>query len=181
MPFVINGTTGINLATQPLTGALPDANAPSGSVIQVVSATTSTPVTITGTTYTDSGLSASITPTSAANRILVLVNQYTYIYTTSSNAVAAGTQLLRDSTVLLAPNSDATGPLEQYIEVIGSTQIYNAYRDCINFLDSPATTSSVTYKTQGRLRVSGSGRALVYQSNGSPPGTSTIVLMEIAA
>jgi hypothetical protein len=157
------------------------AKLPAGTVLQVVQATTSTPVTITGTTYTDSGLTASITPTSATSKILVLVSQQAYVYTTESNAVHAGTQLLRNSTVILAPYSDETGPLEQYIEVIGSSQIYNSTRACINLLDSPATTSSVTYKTQGRLRTSGSGRALRYQSNGSPSGTSTIILMEIAA
>jgi hypothetical protein len=154
---------------------------PAGTVLQVVQGTTSTPITITGTTYTDSGLTASITPTSASSRILVLVSQQAYIYTTSSDLVAAGTRLLRDATVILNPTTDATGPLEQYIEIINAAQIYNAARICINLLDSPATTSAVTYKTQGRLRTSGAGRAVSYQTSNTTNGTSTIILMEIAA
>jgi hypothetical protein len=152
-----------------------------GKVLQVVSATTSTQVSISGTTYTDSGLSASITPTSATSKILVLVNQSTINIGSSTNIVASGVRLLRNSTAILEPYTDGTGPLEPYIEVIGASQLYNSFRHNINFLDSPATTSSVTYKTQGRLRSSGGGQALTFQAAGvATNGTSTITLMEIA-
>ena len=158
-----------------------NANFPAGSVLQVVSATTSTQVTISGTTYTDSGLSASITPTSATSKILVLVNQQMYHYTSASGAISSGVRLLRDSTSILDPATDGTGPLEPYLEIGGASEIYNSFRHSINYLDSPATTSSVTYKTQGKLRASGSGRAISFQTDLTTDGTSTIILMEIAA
>jgi hypothetical protein len=152
-----------------------------GNVLQVVSATTSTQVSISGTTYTDSGLSASITPTSATSKILVLVNQQMLHYAASSTSILSGVRLLRNSTAILEPYTDGTGPLEPYLEIIGSSEIYNSFRHNINFLDSPATTSSVTYKTQGRLRNTGGGRVLTFQTASTINGTSTIILMEIAA
>jgi hypothetical protein len=156
--------------------------APAGTVLQVVQGTTSTPVTISSTTYTDTGLTASITPTSATSKILVLVSQQVYIYATAADNVSAGTQLLRNSTTILAPFADGTGPFEPYLELIGTSQIYFSSRTCLNYLDSPATTSSVTYKTQGRIRQSTSGRFVSYQSSGGANnGTATIILMEIAA
>ena len=159
---------------------LTDSDMPTGSVLQVVQGTTNTDVSITGSTYTDSGLSASITPSSTSSKILVLVNQSTYLYG-SSSAVHGGVRLLRDSTTILNPFTDFTGPLEPYIETIGASQMYHSWRFNINYLDNPSTTSSVTYKTQGALRSPGSSRTLRFQTAaGSITGTSTIVLMEIA-
>jgi hypothetical protein len=63
------------VAASKLTGQVPDANAPSGSVLQVVQGNTSTEVNTSGTSYVDTGLSASITPSSASSKILVLVSQ----------------------------------------------------------------------------------------------------------
>ena len=161
--------------------ASPSTVAIPGHVIQVVSANYSTVVSITGSTYIDSGLSASITPTSTSSKILVLVNQMMYHYATSSAQVLSGVRLLRDSTTILSPYADSSGPLEPYVEVGGGTEIYNAFRHSINYLDTPATTSAITYKTQGALRNTGSGRTLLFQPSGATNnGTSTLTLMEIA-
>lgn len=154
-----------------------------GAVLQVIQATTSTQVTISGTTsWTDSGLSASITPTSATSKVLVLISQEFYNYR-STSAITSGIRLLRDSTVIQAPWADSGGPLEPYIQVDGGSSVYFAFRFPITYLDSPATTSSVTYKTQGALRDTANGQNLRFQQNSSPGtnGTSIIVLMEIAA
>ena len=151
----------------------------SGSVLQVVSSTTNTTVQITGSSYVDSALSASITPLSTSSKIVVLVNQSAYLYG-SSDAVHSGIRLLRDSTVILNPFADSTGGLEPYLEVIGSSQVYFSSRHTISYVDTPSTTSSVTYKTQGALRSSGFSRNLVFQPPASVNGTSTITLMEIA-
>ena len=151
-----------------------------GKVLQVVQGTTSTNVTISGTTYTDTTLSATITPTSTTSKILVLVNQMTYIYGTSSAQVNAGIKLLRGSTAILTPFTDTAGPLEPYLEIGNATEVYNTFRHTINYLDSPSTTSATTYKTQGALRNTGSGRILRFQVDSTVNGTSTIILMEIA-
>ena len=150
-----------------------------GHVIQVVTSTTSTEASATTTSYVDTGLSASITPASTSSKILVLVNQAVYSFATTFNAIG-GVRLMRGSTAILSPFADGTGPLEPYLEVTNSTGIYNSLRHPITFLDSPSTTSATTYKTQGRIRMTGSSRTVKFQSAGSGGnGTSTITLMEI--
>ena len=152
-----------------------------GHVIQVVTGTTSTQVQATTTSYVDTGLSASITPASTSSKILVLVNQAVYSFATTFNAIG-GVRLMRGSTAILTPFTDGTGPLEPYLEVTNSTGIYNSLRHPITFLDSPSTTSATTYKTQGRIRMTGSSRTLSFQNTGSGAnGTSTITLLEIGA
>jgi hypothetical protein len=160
MAFTINGTTGINLSTQPLTGSLPDANAPTGSVLQVVEGTFTGQVSSTSGTYADTGLSASITPSSTSNKILV--------FFTSPVLNENGTEL-------------------GAIIVRNSTQITNRYKSGVSaifasctgiMLDSPATTSSTTYKIQFS-RIAGSN--IVYFGTLESPAVSRIVLMEVAA
>lgn len=144
MSFTINGTTGINLATQPLTGSLPDANAPSGSVIQVVQAGKNDVFSTTSSTWTDiTGLSLSITPASSSNKVLIFVAVNLTGYSD------AGIRLVRDSTVV----GVGTGASNQNVmfmtnNVGSSTNDYGFYLGGSPYLDSPATTSATTYKIQ---------------------------------
>lgn len=142
---------------------LTDTSPKVGNVIQVVNATYSTGTTNGTTTYADTGLTATITPTSSSSKILILVNQSGLNNSQANSGTTV--QLLRSSTSLIVFASfygfAFTGA------VMGASACY---------LDSPATTSATTYKTQFR-RGAGSGDAYV-QDNSS---TSTITLMEIAA
>jgi hypothetical protein len=185
MPFVINGTTGINLSTQPLGGTLPDANAPSGSVIQVRE--------LMLTTYTSngnfssngndgyqdvSGYTLSITPSSASSKIIVMVN--TWI---SSQRIWM--RLVRNSTVIGV--GDAVGGINQ------QAGMYNYYNQGLpvayTWMDSPNTTSPTTYKLQigGETNITTVfvGTAQATQSGGPvneyPPLVRTMILWEIAA
>jgi len=119
-----------------------------GKVLQVVSATYSTATAVTGTTYGDSGLSLSITPTSATSKILVMVNQTLRANNSSAIAVGAAVKLLRGGTDIYNPNP--TGYEIFYVGNFssGTREDYRLYS--LNYLDSPATTSSTTYKTQIR-------------------------------
>ena len=141
-----------------VTGTLPDANAPIGGVIQVVSATYSTETTNSTTTYADTGLTASITPTSSSSKILVLVT-------------IAGCQKSNGS----ASNGLDLKLLRGVTDLITFTR-FGGWTGTALYLDSPATTSSTTYKVQFRNET---GSALVKVQDTS--STSTIVLMEIAA
>jgi hypothetical protein len=168
MPLILDGNGDIaGLAT----GALPANVIGAGAVLQVVQATTTSTVTISTTSYTDTGLSASITPTSTSSKILVLINQETYS-DRAANATGFGIKIVRNSTDIFTPIADGTGPYDVYMQATGATQTALAWRYPLNYLDSPATTSSVTYKTQGRPYQSGN---LYIQ------GTQVIILMEIAA
>ena len=117
-----------------------------GKVLQVVSATYSTQVQVTGTTYGDTGLSLAITPTSATSKILVMVNQTLRTNRSSGNSTAGGIKLLRGATDIYNPNP---GRYEIHYFESASTGTIEAYdMKSLVYLDSPATTSSTTYKTQ---------------------------------
>ena len=148
MAIILDGNIGVtypDVTTQNtsaiISGKLPTTRLPAGSVLQVVSATNSTQTSITGTTYTDTSLTASITPTSSSSKILVLVYQP---YRFTDAAEGAGIIILRNSTALTTALTDVNGPYQLYLEV--AADFYGIFS--ASYLDSPATTSSTVYKTQ---------------------------------
>jgi len=148
-----------------------------GTILQVVQATTTTTVTITTTTYTDTTLSASITPTSSSNKILVLVEQQFRIIRDVIGQ-GMGIRLLRNSTVVWNPITNANGPFTLYSNQSSSLYFYTH----INYLDSPATTSAITYKTQGRPHTTANNGKVQFQLNDTVSNAiSTITLMEVVA
>jgi len=165
------------VATQ-LTGTIAAARLPAGSVLQVVSASIASRTTSTSTTYADTGLSASITPSSASNKILVLVSQGINAVGAAAvgygNQTNAGVQLLRGATVLIVPANDSGGKYSMGVAATGTLALWAIVN--MNYLDSPATTSSTTYKTQFALGTS--GMSTVYANDYA--GGSFITLMEIA-
>lgn len=112
-----------------------------GHVVQVVQGTASTIVSLTSS-YVDSGLSATITPSSTSNKVLVLVNQHFYY---DNNGMSV--RLLRDSTPVWSPPVNYT-----YHDNAGTGNVRDMAT--IHFLDSPSTTSAITYKTQGIVHAS---------------------------
>ena len=133
-----------------------------GKVLQVVEGTTSTSVNSSSTSYTDTNLTATITPSSASSKVLVLVSQGG-IAKSAAN-IYMYLRLMRDATSINSKQNLYTSSTdEQKIEV------------SIIKLDSPATTSAVTYKTQFN-NASGTGTITV---NGD--SDSSIILMEIGA
>jgi hypothetical protein len=142
-----------------------------GKVLQVVSATTSSRVDVSTTTYTDSGLSLAITPTLATSKVLVLITQPVYLSGTSASS--GNVRIMRDSTAIFNDVSGGTsGSLGANIG-----EIEWIVSSC--YLDSPATTLSTTYKTQGVLKTSGGANGLSFQVRSGSQGT--ITLLEIGA
>ena len=138
----------------------------SSKVVQIVTATTTTQATSSSTSYADTNLTASITPTSASNKVLVFVNQ-SGMYKSNGNAgTAMDIKLVRGATDLITfvTESPYSGTSLELATSSGSTV----------YLDSPATTSSTTYKTQFKSRVS--GQSVIVQSSSA---ASTICLMEV--
>jgi hypothetical protein len=160
--------TNKSIAATQLTGTIAAAALPAGSVLQVVNGTYSTQTSSSSSTFADTGLTATITPTSASSQILVLVNQTGCGKQTSNTYLQL--RLLRGATVIsnfeqLAGNTSSTTQ-----NFFGSSSV------C--YLDSPATTSATTYKTQ---LASGGNAAVVYtQVLVGIASMSTITLMEIA-
>jgi len=145
-----------------------------GKVLQVVQAQTSTAVSISTTTFTDSGLSASITPTLNTSKILVMVTQNVNSYR-SNEINSTRVKIVRGATdVWNAPTANSFGTYSG-----GSTPAteLRAFQTYI-YLDSPATTSSTTYKTQYRCNDTTGGPEVGLNYNGN---IATMVLMEIGA
>ena len=150
-----------------------------GKVLQVVGASTVTEASTTSTSYQDTGLTADITPASASNKVLILVQQSYKLYTDGAgDRMEAAFQLLRDSTEV----DFNIAEFESRYAGGSYSNNRNASTLVFNILDAPATTSSITYKTTYKNVYD----ALVYvqAGNGETPGTpnpfSTIILMEIA-
>ena len=167
------GSTG-NVLT--VAGGVPTWAAPAGGgkLLQVVSATYSTPTTVATTTYTDTGLSLSITPTLSTSKILVLVVQH-YQYSRSGYDQGNAIRLLRGATTVYEP---AGTSLTDYHNSTGATVVAATRLAPMTYLDSPATTSATTYKVQGKLDSTSSSGTQQFQSAN---GISTITLMEIGA
>ena len=153
---------------------------PSGSVLQVVQTvkTDDFSASLAQDTVTDiTGLSASITPSSASNKILVSYD--IHIHTTANTGKI---QLMRDSTKI-GINTSTSG-FEAQTSMSANDVVYSLTVSSFSFLDTPSTTSSVTYKPQ-LSHGSGTTRT-VYVNRPETTNTrhgrvsSQITLMEIA-
>jgi hypothetical protein len=165
-------TSASALVAANLSGRVPAANAPLGSVIQVVQGSTTTFTQNTSTSFTDTTLSASITPTSTSSKILILISHSLQVQGNTSNDEGGSLRILRGTTVIETVN----GILSKRAPIgSGSFGIIKAHVPLI-YLDSPNTTSSITYKTQQTKTAS--AESVISQSGNSP---SIITLMEIAA
>jgi hypothetical protein len=168
----IPNTTGIiSLSGGLISGVLPSANLPVGSVLQVVQVVkTDTFSSATGSYVDVTGLSASITPKFATSKILVLVNMSVGAF---ANCLF---NLLRNSTNIC----QSTGATVNSTTNVGYPYSYSMLTIPISFLDSPATTSSTTYKIQ-MYSFSGTSYINARSTDQYYGGTSSVTLMEIAA
>jgi hypothetical protein len=148
-----------------------------GKVLQVVNATTSTAVNIATTALTDSGITATITPTSATSKIFVIISMNAKI-SRSANEIDIGGKILRDATTIL--DYTTYGLFSTKAGTDSPTSTYFVEQSTITYLDSPATTSATTYKLQARVDAATSSANVAFQwINGQ--STSSITLMEIGA
>ena len=139
-----------------------DLDMPAGHILQVVSANTSSTVTLSSATYTDTGLTATITPKFASSKILVMAT----LAINHGNDEGCGIRLIRNSTTLYT-----SGNPYQFLYSNNTGDSYN--RGSIYELDSPSTTSSTTYKIQ----FSSYDNKQIKAHQGA---RSEIVLMEVA-
>ena len=138
------GVNNISNSTIANITALPAAIA-TGKVLQVVQTNKSDMASSTSQTYADiSGLSVNITPSSSSNKILV-----SFFTQVSTNNHDAQIRLMRDSTTIIGSGASTKN---------GTVNARTANGDTIHtmgtmYLDTPSTTSQITYKLQWRLTV----------------------------
>jgi len=168
----VSGSGTIALTNQ-LTG-MTSASVPTGSVIQVVhTAITSGSLTTSAQSYQNTPVVSSITPKSSSSKILVQALVHTYVDNHAADAWSASNfDVTRNGTQAFQTSSSAT---DGYTNASFTTHINDRFMQMvpISFLDSPNTTSEVTY----RIRVS-SRNGYNLQIN-SAFGYSNITLTEI--
>ena len=139
-----------------------------GKVLQVVMGSTATTASNSTTTAADTGLTATITPSSVSSKVLVLVNQQGCYKSGASSNNALNLKLLRGATT---------------IQQIATNLFYNTTVGELSgsvsaaYLDTPATTSATTYKTQFYNYLAAASVSVQIQN----VDLSTIILLEIGA
>ena len=157
----------INLTTE-VTGTLPAANggsgrtAVTGNVLQTVSQTYTSAASTSSTSYVDTGITVAITPSATSSKVFVIANVLG-ISSEAGTDSAVSMQVLRDSTKVAETINVGLGDTAQ--ENQGIT---------LQALDSPSSTSALTYKVQFKNRVAAS------VSINTSTDYSTITAFEVA-
>jgi hypothetical protein len=138
-----------------------------GKVLQVVQGTSTTYTSSTSVTFADTGLSVSITPTLATSKVLIMLNHVC--------RKQDGNASPRMSMKLVRGGTDIATIVLQ--NLFTSTDLRQNSMLAYSFLDTPATTSATTYKTQFANQAGANGSVEV-QPNSE---TCTIIAMEIGA
>jgi len=148
--------------------ALPKAALPTGSVLQVVNSVFNSTFTTSSTSYVDTGFTATITPTSATSRILILFNSGGLSRPAVANECLR-LQIVRGSSTYVYGGGN--------IYFTTSNFDYSDWYLFLNWVDSPATSSSITYKIQMQTRLGNS----CSMNNSSGGQQASIQLLEIAS
>ena len=165
MPITINGNGTITPVS---------AIQPTGSFLQVVQTVDSSATsTITSTSYVDAGsLSVNITPASSSNKILIMATTNCQLFRSAEEATA-GLRLLRDSTEII----EYPYAFVLEAETSSNSRVFYNLNHPTTYLDSPSSTSQLTYKIQLKVYTDANSNRISYNQNSSK---STITAMEIA-
>jgi len=158
-----------------------------GKILQVAQGYKTDAFTTTSTSLVDvSGLSVTLTPSSTSSKFLIMVN-LSYI-----NSFYVGhIGLIRNSTEIGLADVAGSRPRNfmVYSHETNSQGDGPIFRESMNYLDSPGTSSPITYKIQASARRDGQGGTMFINrtvtdrdtSGYDPRATSSIVVMEVAA
>jgi len=167
----ISGVTPIANGGTALSSGFINGTTAVGKILQIKHASTSTEVSSTSSSYADTGLSCTITPTSASNTLLVEIIQ-NGCGVSGSEFAGLALKLLRDSTSIVDPFSANVGYRhpDTHQNRIGATGF--VYKDTTH-----NSTSAITYKTQ--LKADSGYGTVFTQVNSSHH--SSMVIMEVAS
>lgn len=145
--------TGTKDATTFLRGDNTFAEAGGGKILQVVQGTLTTTASRASTSFGDTGLSVSITPSATSSKILIMCTMLAGY--DQNNQDRPRFKLLRDSTEIMGSDASSPGSRQTVVASVprqddgGGENMINVN---FQFLDSPSTTSATTYKTQYSTR-----------------------------
>ena len=156
-------------------------NTSTGKILQVVESTTTTQVSVaiptsSATTFYDTGISGSITPSSTSSKIL--------IFAVVSFGVKSSANGNKDITLAIADGSnnnlDGNSGGGQSFKFNETYQTH--LKAPLQLLHSPNTTSSFTYKVRvNPYYTNNNGATVVFQQSSESQNRSSIILMEVAA
>jgi len=171
---VANGGTGLASGTigqfLKFTGTTTLASAAdNGKILQAVSATYATEVSTTdSSSWTDSGLTLNITPSATSSKVLFIISQSAFV--TRASTLARGLyRVLRGSTTVYDSANWSINMQQSGTDLSHSTMLV------FSGLDSPSSTSALTYKSQ---MLPDSSTTMKSQQSNHP---STITLLEVGA
>jgi hypothetical protein len=152
-----------------ISNQLTDANMSAGSVLQVVHNSNASDVALTNDTSTFStAVTADITPSATSSKILILLEGAADVQ--NGNYRAINWRILRDSTQVKTMS---------YHMYDGNEQQHNIDAITLHTLDSPSTTSQITYSVQAR-HGTGSSTSGTYNGYVNRYNTTRVTLFEIA-
>lgn len=160
MTMILDGSAGVTFPNSTV-------QASSGVVLQVVNATYATQTSNSTTTYADTGITATITPKFSTSKILVLIN--------IGEAQKTAANANNDMSINLVRNGTQIVQLTQEALLTGTAIALNMPLS-LQYYDSPASTSALTYKCQFKNNDNNGASVQVQVSSVA----STITLMEIA-
>ena len=149
-------------------------NTTPGCILQVVQTVDTTGVTtITSTSYVDAGsLSVNITPVSSSNKILIMATTNCQVFRQEDEATA-GLRLLRGSSEII----EYPYAFVLEAETSSNSRVFYNLNHPATYLDSPSSTSQLTYKIQLKVYTDANTNRISYNQNTSK---STITAMEVA-
>ena len=152
-----------------------------GKIGQVLSTTKTDTFGTSSNSFVDiTGFSVNITPTSTSSKIFLTA---TFNWTGVNGATAAFCQLVRDTTVLCNGDSAGSRASVTGANIVSDNNV--SEQGAASFLDSPSSTSTLTYKMQ--LKSSASGTVYMNRTSDDSDnstrarGSSTITVMEVLA
>jgi hypothetical protein len=118
-----------------------------GGILQVVSTTKTDTFSLASTTFTEiTNLTATITPKSTSSKILVMVSINSG---SNQNSVTLIQRLMRNTTPIGVGDAAGSRTQGNTLRVASSTNTLSVLSS-YQFLDSPSTTSAITYSVQVR-------------------------------
>tara|TARA_Y100000114_G_scaffold142168_1_gene148530 strand:- start:642 stop:1211 length:570 start_codon:yes stop_codon:yes gene_type:complete len=189
MPVTINGTNGLVTATSYAGSGSSLTGITTGKILQVVEAVKTSPASTSTTTYNAiSGLQPQITPSSSSNKVMIFIN-LKWGFSNENNDV--NFKLFRSiggtETEIFFGDANGSNSLGFYgaQDALGKG-IHIMMPVCSQYLDSPNTTSQITYLIKWQVQRSNSYNYL------NRPGyndttvsyhraSSSVTLMEVEA
>ena len=138
-----------------------------GKCLQVVTGTTTTKVTNSTDDLADTGLTVNITPVSSSNKVLIMGTQANCFKSVDNAGTSMHLRLFRDTTEILEIANRI---------LLTDTTLEQAQNASFHCLDSPSSTSQITYKTQFRNHADLASVSVQNEATGK----STIIAMEIS-